>query len=398
VNTHKTATKRTPTSRSGTIPIAHIEGRKKPWQLTLTINGRRQRPGFETEKKALTAWRNHCRVLNAYGSGAAESLMQPDVLADLDQARRLLQPTGATLTDAATYYLDNYSNSKVTIDDARQLFIGIKRSLNREWRTVDSLNSVIGLLARNIGPSRMMSSILRAEVLKFILSPKAARTAHNRCTTLGNFFRYAKRVGWIGKNPIADLRKDDLPKPQRKPKQIPTPTQIAEILRFVMSDRPQCIPNIAVRAFAGIRTAEADRMTWDMIKTNEKQIRIPAEICKTDDDWILSTDMGLPPNLWGWLDLTTEQTGPFVAPSKRYWRRIIKHTSSLEGDLHLPLWPFNGFRRAFCTYLMSIDGNANRVAALMRHQSPTRLYNSYLSALVPTTVAQQFLKITPPTP
>jgi hypothetical protein len=61
----------------------------------------------------------------------------------------------------------------------------------------------------------------------------------------------------------------------------------------------------------------------------------------------------------------------------------------------IPQWPKNAMRHTFCTMLMSLHGDAAKVANWSRHTSPRELYQSYVARLVSKAEARRFLWILP---
>lgn len=79
--------RKTPRTRSGTVPILHLPDRDR-WQLTIHADGKRKRTYHETEAEAEKAWKDHCAHLKRFGTNAAQ--FSPEDLREFAEARRIL--------------------------------------------------------------------------------------------------------------------------------------------------------------------------------------------------------------------------------------------------------------------------------------------------------------------
>jgi len=61
----------------------------------------------------------------------------------------------------------------------------------------------------------------------------------------------------------------------------------------------------------------------------------------------------------------------------------------------IPAWPKNALRHTFCTMLMSLHGDAAKVANWSRHTNASQLYRSYVARLVSREEAGRFCSILP---
>ncbi len=380
-NRHQTAT--TPTTQLGTVPVLHVPSkRRKPWQLTLWIDGKRRRTYHTTHKDALQAWKEHKRLERKWGT--LPYLFDAEAQRRYDTAIRLLAGR-ASLEDAVRFYLAHAPDtSSPPLETAIAAFLAAKGKLGRSTRHMDDLRSRLASFGATIAPGTPVSAINQQHVAAWCLADGLApRTSRNRRNAVRALWTWCRRRGMTTLDPVAALIDDDMPTPSKIAKRILSIEDARAILRSCRAHAPECLPWLAVQMFAGIRDAEAGRMTDSMLDRTARRIRMPAAITKTADDWVLQAD--LPDNLWAWLE-----PGPstFLEPSSRRWQ-TVKRAANLAD------WPFNGARRSFCTYHISLRGDATSTAALLRHQSPARLYASYLGALRPREEAAAYFALTP---
>lgn len=386
----------TPLNQLGRVPVRLVTDPARhaaPYLLTLHVGGKRKRTFHATEDDAVKAWKEHKRLEKKFG--ALPYLFDAEAQRSYDTAIRLLAGR-ASIEDAIRFYLAHCpARTAPALDTAITDFIANKTRLARSSRHVADLKSRLESFARAL-PATVATvfDVRSAHVAAYCLAPDiAARTARNRHSGLSNFFAWCVRQEWITDDPTARLRDTDLPTASKTAKIILTPAQACALFDHAGRLIPECLPWLAVQAFAGIRDAEAGRLTDAMIDRSGRRLRIPAAICKTSDDWVIT---GLHANLWTWLP----KGCAFVEPHHRRWRRVLDALAALpETDPgRVPAWPFNALRRSFCTYDITQNGDAIATASRLRHSSPARLYSSYLGALRTKAEARAYFSITPATP
>lgn len=203
--------------------------------------------------------------------------------------------------------------------------------------------------------------------------------------SLDCLFSCAKRLGFVAEVP--KIEKSVLARKESKPVLVISVDETRELLRAVASKYPELLPNVALRCFVGLRSAEAARMRWEWIDFERKRIIVPAQICKTRDDWVLRSPE-LPETVFSWLALIPE--------GKR--KGAISSPASKHGIPPLGLswkWRKNALRHTFCTMHISLCGSAEKTALLLRHRGPAMLYRHYLAKLVDVSEANAYFSLTP---
>lgn len=111
-------------------------------------------------------------------------------------------------------------------------------------------------------------------------------TRENLKRSCRTFFAYCQRSGWIEVNPVPIERKKRTHEHRLANNKAPgilLPDQVALFMQAIRLHAPQLLAFWAVKFFARIRDAEADRMTWDMIDLEGGEIHLPAGVTKTAD-------------------------------------------------------------------------------------------------------------------
>jgi integrase len=378
-------------TRTGTIPIVYLPDRAR-WQLTIYAAGKRSRTFHETEAEAQTAWTDHCRKKKRFGTDGAT--ISPDESREFTEARRIIP--NVDLRDAARFYLLHHPTGSVasTVADSYAEFIAAQESRGLSKRHLSGLRHHVGLFAES-AHTRQIRSITGNAVLDWLAGlPLDARTVSNYYGSLCNFFNWCERRGLVSSAPTASIHEGDLPRLRPKPKTVLTVDQCAAMMAWIDEHAPKYAPWHALQLFAGIRRAEVSRMQWDWIDLEKQIITLPGwteggdRVVKTGDDWALHD---LPVNLWGWL-AKYQDTGKIAVPGNdtvKDWRGTDFPT------IGIPSWPKNAMRHSFCTMLMSLHGDAAKVATWSRHTNASQLYKSYVAKLVSREEAERFVEILP---
>ena len=158
--------------------------------------------------------------------------------------------------------------------------------------------------------------------------------------------------------------------------------------------RPELVPWLAIAGFAGLRSAELNRLDWSEVNLTERHIEIKASKAKTAARRLAPiTD-----NLATWL---TPYAKPFgkLTPFDSWWNQISKLADRVN-ELRVERnqtgkfrWKHNGLRHSFCSYRLAAIKNAAQVA-LEAGNSPQIIFRNYRQ-LVTEAQAHQWFAIVP---
>ena len=169
-------------------------------------------------------------------------------------------------------------------------------------------------------------------------------------------------------NPVTD---SDKPEPLPQLPGVLTPEETKSFFAALGEHSPGILPFWAVRAFAGIREAEALRMDWKMIDLTAGKIVLPATITKTRK----SREIEIQPVLAAFLMPYAKQAGPLCAlsPMARRWhlRLALRAVPGL-----IP--PRNWARHSFATYHLLAFRHAGETSLQLGHKGgPELLHSTY---------------------
>jgi integrase len=381
--------KNTPKTRAGTVPIAYLPDRDR-WQLTIYTEGRRRRSFYATEAEADKAWRSHYHRLKRFGTSLGD-LSQAEI-AEFREAKRITD--GADLRGVAAFWRAHHpeGHQSMTVPAAAEAFLVQQEGKRLSVRHLSGLRQHVGSFALSFpGDLRAITGNALLDWLRALRFEP--RTVRNYAGSLRAFFNWCRRRGYILTSPADAIHDADLPAATPKTKGVLTVDQCAALMDYLAANRPRCVPWHALQLFAGIRRAEVGRMRWDWIDLERKTVTLPgwvegSRVVKTGDDWVLHD---LPENLWAWL-AAFRGSGKIRVPGNDTVEAMRTKEFPLIG---ISEWPKNAMRHTFCTMLMSLHGDAAKVANWSRHTNPAQLYRSYVARLVSREEAERFTAILP---
>lgn len=374
-------------NRMGRIPITYRADRGR-WELTIYRDGKRVRSLHSTEEAATKAWRAHCRKIERHGTHG-DSISR-DEGREFLEAKRIV--AGEDLRDVARFWRQHHpeGSSSATISEAWEKFREEKESRGVSKRHLDTLKYHVGRFSRDFGPISVRA-ISSDDVRKWLVAlPHDARTIANFRGSISIFLNWCVRRKFAHESPLTDVHETDMPVVKPRAKGILSVDQCAAMMAHIDAEEPNHAAWHALQLFAGIRRAEAGRMTWDMIDVERETITLPGWIVKTGDDWVLHD---LPENLWDWL---RKHRGEWEIkePDSETLKRL-RQTGFTALTPPIPSWPQNAMRHTFCTMMISLHSDAAKVANWSRHTNAAQLYKSYVAKLVSREEAERFTKIRP---
>ncbi len=229
---------------------------------------------------------------------------------------------------------------------------------------------------------RLVAEITTKDVDAWIFGLKNApqsKDKHRRL--LHNFFNYCAGRGYTEENPVARAAKV---KVIRKAPGILTPADAAALLA---ASPAEIVPALAIGFFAGLRTAEIERLDWREIDLRRGFIEITAEKAKSSQRRLVE----ITPNLRAWLEPHARRSGPVRLTEMRHKDRfdIARKVAGI-------VWPANACRHSFASYHLALHQDAAKTALQLGHTNTAVLFQHYRELATPED-AKAFFSITPQT-
>lgn len=198
----------------------------------------------------------------------------------------------------------------------------------------------------------------------------APQTAKNFRTVLGTLFGFAESRGYIakGSNPVNDVESI---RANGGAILIYTPDEISKLLKAAQKD---FVPFIALGAFAGLRSAEIERLEWKDIDSAGGFIHVAADKAKTRSRRLVP----IQPNLGAWLKDYASNTGKVWKGDSNDLQDARAATVTASGIA----WKDNGARHSYISYRLAGVQDVNKVA-LEAGNSPAVIFKHYRELVKP---------------
>lgn len=128
------------------------------------------------------------------------------------------------------------------------------------------------------------------------------RSKNNARATLGAFFKFCKENGWVARDHEGVSQVAKFKERASEVIEVYSPKELMEIL---VAARKEMISFLTIGAFAGLRTAEIERLDWGEVHLKERFIEIKAAKAKTASRRLVP----IAENLAAWLEPRRQEHG-----------------------------------------------------------------------------------------
>lgn len=265
--------------------------------------------------------------------------------------------------------------SGVTLGSLVRDFLISRARANRSDRYLRQLRSSLAFWVQ--GRSSLDAASITTETIESWIDARggATRTQRGYLMDLRTLFEWSVRRQILARNPAKDAEL-----PQGAPEReigIHSPDEVKRVLATAYRINPDVGRHLAVRYFAGLRSAEAHRIRESALLLDNGLVEISATQSKTRSRRLVT----IQPALRAWLDLG----GSLVAMSPNR----VKAAIAAAGVA----WPHNVTRHSFVSYHLAEFQNAGKTANEAGH-SEAMLYRHY-RALVTPAAAKAFWELRP---
>ena len=314
-------------------------------------------------------------------------------LAVLEFAAAVKQlPESATLKEAVDFFRRRSPANleKRTVRQVVDEMLAAKRAANLSDVHLKDLESRFGRFAAtfcmNIGG--VSGTMLQGWLDRM---KGSGRTKKNNLQAVGALFRFAVKRKYLPKDAIEEIESIQQAKLEDQEIEIFTPAEIRELLTVA---RPEIVPWLAIAGFAGLRSAELQRLDWSEVNLLERHIEITAKKAKTAARRLAP----LTDNLAAWLARYAKPSGK-VTCFDSWWNqlpKLVEEINRLRGERKQSgkfVWKHNGLRHSFCSYRLASIKNAAQVA-LEAGNAPTMIFKHYRQ-LVTGAEAEKWFAVAP---
>jgi integrase len=284
---------------------------------------------------------------------------------------------------AVKFYADRHrQTTKKPVAEVVAELLAVKESRGASPRYLDDLRSRFNRVAGAF--HKDACNVTTAELQAWLdaqkFSPQGYSDYRNRLHLLFNF---AVARGYAVDNPVAGVEKV---KSRGGDVAIFTPSEIAKLLAAAS---PEFLPSLAIGAFAGLRSAEIERLAWTDVDLVGRHITIGAKKAKTASRRVVP----IHDNLAAWL-------APYVSKQGMVWPGThfdFYHEGQQETAKAAGVeWKSNALRHSYASYRFAQTGDAGRVAGELGNSAP--VVHAHYRELVKPSDAQAWFAVKPEGP
>jgi len=302
--------------------------------------------------------------------------------ADFAEAHRILD--GRSVIEAARDYARRHPKAAptkmlpVVVDE----FLKAKCDQGLSHAYLKDLRYRCGRLAKHlICP---IASVTAEDIRMFFSELKLSARSHNNfAIAVTTLFSFAKSRGYLPKD-------HDEMAGVEKIKDLGGEIEIyspAEMQRLLAAASDDVLPTLAIGGFAGLRSAEIQRLEWSDVRFQDRFIQITKGKAKNAARRLVPiTD-----NLSDWL-------APYAALQGRVWTHSSSYLYQCQASAaartkteNLPAvdWKHNALRHSFISYRVAITQDVNKVA-LEAGNSPAMIFRHYRELVRPADATKWF--------
>ena len=295
-------------------------------------------------------------------------------------AKRILGDSGTSLEQIAKDYVrrSRAIERQVSVADLVEELIAVKEKSNLSDDYVRTLRRL-----RRFGKDFQINAhelnfpILQGYIDSMVDrrgNPTTPRTKRNYWKLINTLIQFGVKRKCIPNEMLEQVRGVDLPKDNPSEITIWKPSEFAEMLNAA---RPELVPNLVLGGFAGIRTAEINRLDWADIDLGGKMVKVAASKAKTRSRRIVPLcDAAI-----AWLKPYSARTGKvaYYAETNKYAAAVmsdVRTARELQGYFTEPEWRKNALRHSYISYRLADTQNAHRVA-IEAGNSETIIFKNY---------------------
>jgi integrase len=335
---------------------------------------------FSSEAEALTAFET--AYIGHHNHGLAASQLSAKERGDALAALEILQPFGVSLAQAAKYYArahENVQESKLVRDAVAEL-LKAKKQDGLSHRYNKDLRNRLTRFVSSFG-ERKIAELSVDEIEAWLrdlgLGPLSRNTFWLRLSVL---FEFARKRRWCANNPLAEVEKA---KWKGAEPGILTPEQFAGLL---VSANSETLPYWVIGGFAGLRSAELERLEWQDIDFEACLVEVTRGKSKTAS----RRHVAIRPALAAWLaPYRAQRSGKVCPPNLR------KHLEADRQRARIIDWPANALRHSFASYHLEHFKKPGELTVEMGHTDEELVSRFYRQRVRPE-AAKKWWAIMPP--
>jgi len=373
---------------------------KTGFMLAYKQDGKRKFDSYSDETEAIDQATKKAQQLSTLGVKASE--LTDDDLRALVGAMDLLKPLGIALgrgveklveaveivgsveniAGACRYFVDrNKRTTRKPVADAVKELLKIKEAHGASKRYLEDLKSRLTRFSHAF--QKDVCAVTTADIQAWFDAQKfGTQNLMGYRRVIHLLFEFAIARGYAIDNPAAKVERVKVKHGQTE---VFTPE---EITRLLASASPAFLPCIAIGAFAGLRSAEIERLEWSDIDLAAKHVVVGADKAKTASRRVVP----ICDNLGAWLASVDNKKGPVWNGDHEGFYDAQQATAAAAGLK----WKANALRHSYASYRFAQTGDAGRVAGELGNSAA--VVHKHYRELVKPADAVKWFGVTPEQP
>lgn len=292
-----------------------------------------------------------------------------------------LNGTGYSLTGAVHCFLELRKSPAIAPKDITAISLEMEAAAMSHKLRPRSLQSMLGWHHRFCVPfGRMIPADITTKQIDtwlYALALPSATSKNNALRYVSAIFAYAIKKGYAATNPVSAIERPHI---ERKTPEFLPVGEVAAIMAFARENHTEWVGRLALGFFAGIRSAELDRLDYAQVRIEARTVRILPEVSKTGIARIIT----MSENLAAWLT----DIDPYHEASGRIGKMVFLHPDGKT-------LPPNAMRHTFATYHLAMYQDAAATSLQLGHQGDSRLLFRHYAGLATRREAQEYWEIRP---
>lgn len=341
---------------------------------TFTEDGKTQLVSFASFDDALKE--AEARIA-ALGRGLVEvtTLSGPSRLDYLAAVQKL--PPGVTLSEAADAWLRSAQGPQIApirVGDLVSAFIASRERTTRMGRPASAeyardIERRLGKLAEAF-PADNADALTAARLEAWIdATGQKGRHRFNTLRLVRTLLKWGQKRGHLPEGKLPTDKLEIVAPVDDAAIGIFTPQELARLFAVAKEDM---IPFLALGAFAGLRTAEIQRLDWAALKLERGFVEVGADKAKTKSRRLVP----VLPALKAWLEPIRKTSGPVVP-----FANVAKQIGWIARDSKVA-WKHNGLRHSFVSYRLASTQSPEQTA-FEAGNSPAMVFKHYRELVTP---------------
>lgn len=305
----------------------------------------------------------------------------PAAASVLAEALKLVRDLPGVLAAAKFYAARNRTVTPKRVADVVAELLAVKEARKASVRYLGDLRSRLTRFANDFQTDA--SNVTTAQLQAWFDAQKfAAQTYVNFRRVLFTLFEFAVARGYAADNPVAGV---EAVKVNGGETEVFTPKELAALLA---NAAPDFLPALAIGAFAGLRSAEIERLEWADVDLAGRHIVVGRDKAKTASRRVVPIGDALA----AWL-------APYVGRQGHVWpgtSRGFYHAQEATAEAAGITWKPNALRHSYASYRFAQTGDAGRVAGECGN-SPSMIHRHYRELVTPA-AAEAWFNVRPEAP